>query len=1037
MTDPSFKSYAESRALAATKYEGFGVSLSEIKRTTTELLSQIGRHGFFAEYSKHDISHIDEVLRLAEWLIDDDTRKIMTDADWFLLTLSIYFHDMGMLVTKAEFQDREQSGFGDFCREHLFSGPRSAEYKARVEELPAEERDIFLYQEFVRFNHARRVRQWIEGGLVAPELGAAEAAAAEVQRILANLDPTIRRDLALIAESHHLDDLDDLSKYKLVQPFGSTDAETANIQYCAIILRAADLLHMRRDRTPSVLFRIINPTDPISQREWAKQNAVRRVMPRLGLNDEGVPDDKAPKDTIEIHATFNEENGFFGLTSFLNYAGKELRKCYDWVELSRKTKGSKYSFVWKRIAEDQIETEGFLKKTYSFDIDQYKILDLLIGHTLYNDTGVVLRELAQNGIDAIRLQEDDDRKKGGPVGPGELKVTWESVARVLTITDSGTGMTQDIIERHLLKVGSSRYQDQKFREAYPSFSAISRFGIGVLSTFMVSDEVEITTCSPDEDKARKISLRSVHGRYLVRLLDKSRDQEAMSLAPHGTKVRLKVRSTANLGEVVAIMRQWIVIPRCNVTVSVDGGEPTTIGFKSAADVISSYLTESGLSTQGETPQYKVVTREANGVEFAYAARWSSYYKDWSIANLRGQPQTSPIPCTCVEGVAVVFGTPAMSRRSLIAIANATGPGAPKTNVARSTLEATPERNSLYSTLYKLYVDHVKDEINRLTQVENYSLTWAANNAITLVPIVLTDGSGDDAVLPSELRTQMKSLPVYVVEKTGRRLNIDFNQLVQENSFWTVDCQLVRSAEQLVREVKSNSNVSDLVRALGDPAQELPSGTILYNLDVSPALRDSVELEFEPHEIATLESLRRVDVKWGPRNSRRWLKVEELVRRSLEGNINPRNSMVEDYIEQRMHRQEGTRFYAVRSVRDLWLAYPEMPFYGADEYSGVVSNDRTFLRGDIAITAFLRDLSKNPDDYDAISRLQVFGAVFLLASDSSREQAVSVANTQLRHVAGDLGEELTIGSDGFLEALRASPLPTFDTSVWQSRNIEFG
>jgi molecular chaperone HtpG len=153
---------------------------------------------------------------------------------------------------------------------------------------------------------------------------------------------------------------------------------------------------MRRDRTPSVLFRVINPIDPISQREWAKQNAVRRVMPRLGLNEEGIPDAKAPKDTIEVHATFNEENGFFGLTSFLTYAAQEVRKCHDWVESSRKAKGSKYAFVWKKISEDQIETEGFLKKTYSFDIDQYKILDLLIGHTLYNDTGVVLRELAQN-----------------------------------------------------------------------------------------------------------------------------------------------------------------------------------------------------------------------------------------------------------------------------------------------------------------------------------------------------------------------------------------------------------------------------------------------------------------------------------------------------------------------------------------------------------------------------------------------------------------------------------------------------------------
>lgn len=1035
MSDPALTSLAERRALAATRYEGFGVSLPEIKRTVSELLSQIGRHGFFAEYSKHDISHIDEVIRLVEWLVDDDTKKAMTDADWFLLTLSIYFHDMGMLVTKDEYQKREQSGFHDFCRDNLFSGPRAAEYKARVDELPPEEREIFLYQEFVRFNHARRIRQWIEGSL-SPDLGLAKAAAAEVQRVLANLDPTLRRDLALVAESHHLDDLDDLTKYKLIQPYGSTDAETANIQYCALLLRAADLLHMRRDRTPSVLFRIINPTDPISQREWAKQNAVRRVMPRLGLNEEGIPDEKAPKDTIEIHATFTEENGFFGLTSFLSYVAQELRKCHDWAETSRKSKGSKYSFVWRRVAEDQIETEGFLRKTYSFDLDQYKILDLLIGHTLYNDTGVVLRELSQNGIDAIRLQEDEDRRRGGPITPGHLKVSWESKTRVLTVTDNGTGMTQDIIEKHLLKVGSSRYQDQKFKDAHPNFSAISRFGIGILSTFMVSDEVEITTCSIDDEKARKISLRSVHGRYLVRLLDKARDQEALTLAPHGTQVRLKVRSTANFGAILNIMRGWIVIPRCTVTVSVDGDEPVTIGFKSATGAIDSYLAEAGLITEGDTPQYKVFTRNSDGVEFAYAGVWSSYYKDWSIATMHDNKGGNPVPCTCVEGIAVAFTTPGMNGQSLIAVANATGPSAPKTNVARSMLEATPERNALYSSLYGLYIDHVKDEIKRLIEVEHYSLTWAANNAISLAPFGLGGGIDREAVLPKELREHMKSLPIYVVEKSGKRMNIDFNDLTKEKTFWTVDSQLVQSAEQLVREAKSNSTVSDIVTALGDDAQKLPNGTIIYNLDVSLTLRDSVELAFEPCEISGSESLRRVDIKWAEKASQRWVHVGDLTKRIVRG-PNQREIRVADYLERSMQRQEFRRStYSAANIQNLWLAFPVILFRGVDEYSGIVSHQRTFLRGDIPITAFLRQVSLDSEKQNTSSRLQVFCAVFLAASDAAQDQAIGFASTQLRHIESDLGENVTEGKDEFLEALRLSPLARFDTSVWRSRGWGF-
>jgi molecular chaperone HtpG len=57
MADVTLNSYPETRAAAATAFEGFGVSLSEIKRTTADLLSQIGKYGFFEEYSKHDISH--------------------------------------------------------------------------------------------------------------------------------------------------------------------------------------------------------------------------------------------------------------------------------------------------------------------------------------------------------------------------------------------------------------------------------------------------------------------------------------------------------------------------------------------------------------------------------------------------------------------------------------------------------------------------------------------------------------------------------------------------------------------------------------------------------------------------------------------------------------------------------------------------------------------------------------------------------------------------------------------------------------------
>ncbi len=51
----------------------------------------------------------------------------------------------------------------------------------------------------------------------------------------------------------------------------------------------------------------------------------------------------------------------------------------------------------------------------SFTIDQENILQLLVGHTLYNDSSVVVRELVQNAIDAVKLQKRYEHKKRNQV----------------------------------------------------------------------------------------------------------------------------------------------------------------------------------------------------------------------------------------------------------------------------------------------------------------------------------------------------------------------------------------------------------------------------------------------------------------------------------------------------------------------------------------------------------------------------------------------------------------------------------------------
>lgn len=105
-----FENYVE---IEAEKAENLsfcrGLKLLHVRDQVEEILSQIGKCGFFEEYTIHNIHHIDEMLRIIEWLIPDCTKKKMTSAEWLMLTLSVYFHDLGMVVTKEEYEKRNNS----------------------------------------------------------------------------------------------------------------------------------------------------------------------------------------------------------------------------------------------------------------------------------------------------------------------------------------------------------------------------------------------------------------------------------------------------------------------------------------------------------------------------------------------------------------------------------------------------------------------------------------------------------------------------------------------------------------------------------------------------------------------------------------------------------------------------------------------------------------------------------------------------------------------------------------------------------------
>jgi molecular chaperone HtpG len=535
-----------------------------------------------------------------------------------------------------------------------------------------------------------------------------------------------------------------------------------------------------------------------------------------------------------------------------------------------KQTGLPYSFPWRYVDDSNVETRGFLSKQFEFTLDQSRILDLLTGHTLYNDTSVVLRELVQNSIDAIRLQSADSGEN-----PGTIHIRWTSNDRSLVVEDTGTGMSQKTIEDHLLKVGSSLYQDPEFQKTHPAFSPISRFGIGVLSTFMVADEVEIVTCHPDDEQARHLTLRSVHGRYLVKLVEKNKLPPSLRSAKHGTSITLRVRPSVKMPDVLETASLWVVVPGCDVYVNVNGGKDTKVGFPSVKAAVEGYY--GGLGYRGET---RVVETTTEDLEVAFVVRWNEFYREWEFVKptFRSSERGRRPPLgLCVEGIRITVGTPGYPGYPVIAIANAKGPNAPRTNVARSGLEITPQRDRALSAIYRALCDHVTDEVTKLHRERKYSLTWATREAKYLAAPLYARRGGGEAV-PEDygfLVRELSTIPALLIEEKQERKAVSPSLLSSSTNIWTIDCPLFESAESMLREVPGSASLHALSKSIFGDKVNFESDPVLSGYQPRQIFDAAVLEEREVSKIKFDREQRRVDLLWTrPAASPKWLELQE-------------------------------------------------------------------------------------------------------------------------------------------------------------------
>lgn len=224
--------------------------------------------------------------------------------------------------------------------------------------------------------------------------------------------------------------------------------------------------------------------------------------------------------------------------------------------------------------------------THQFRAETCKLLNILT-HSLYTNHEIFLRELLSNASDAlekVRFLQTTGGEVRDPELPLEIRITTDKDNHVITVADTGIGMTeQEMIDnlgtiarsgseeflkaREAEKAAAKPAEEKKpaeesgadDEEGEKSLDAeepivehddskpddasqiIGRFGIGFYSVFMVAKKVEVTSVSATGDGVPHVWTSDGTGSFTIRTLEGA---EAEGVK-RGTSIRIFLRDDAH------------------------------------------------------------------------------------------------------------------------------------------------------------------------------------------------------------------------------------------------------------------------------------------------------------------------------------------------------------------------------------------------------------------------------------------------------------------------------------------------------------
>ncbi|KAI8831572.1 HSP90-domain-containing protein [Chytridium lagenaria] len=177
---------------------------------------------------------------------------------------------------------------------------------------------------------------------------------------------------------------------------------------------------------------------------------------------------------------------------------------------------------------------------FKFESENSKILHIVI-NSLYKSKEIFLRELISNAADAldkirfVSLTNADVLNANPRL---DIRIVADKERKLLTITDSGVGMTSEELKRNLgtiAKSGTSEFLAALERNS-SDLGLIGQFGVGFYSVFLVCDRVTVASKSINDDQY--VWESTSENEYTI-----AKDPRGNSLG-RGTEITLHIKNDA-------------------------------------------------------------------------------------------------------------------------------------------------------------------------------------------------------------------------------------------------------------------------------------------------------------------------------------------------------------------------------------------------------------------------------------------------------------------------------------------------------------